>query len=86
MKTRVEIAGQVALFAGRQAPEPRRALRAALRQLEREQGDIKVLEGPLREFHVALRSNPDTLRAKVDSACDQRWTLRSAALPRRPGA
>ena len=26
-------------------------MRAALRQLEREQGNIKALEGPLREFH-----------------------------------
>ena len=51
MKTRVEIAEQVARFVGRQAPEPRKVLRAALRQLEREQGNIKALEGPLREFH-----------------------------------
>ncbi len=33
-----------------QAPEPRRALRVALRGLEREQGDIKALEGPLKEY------------------------------------
>ena len=51
MKTKVEIAEQVALFVGRQAPEPRRVLRAALRLLEREQGNIKALEGPLREFY-----------------------------------
>ncbi len=50
MKTRVEISGQVARFVKRQAPEPRRALRVALRGLEKEQGDIKPLEGPLRDY------------------------------------
>ena len=50
MKTRVELSAQVVRFVGRQAPEPRRALRAGLRGLEREQGDIKALQGPLENY------------------------------------
>jgi mRNA-degrading endonuclease RelE of RelBE toxin-antitoxin system len=50
MKTRVELSEQVVRFVGRQAPEPRRSLRAGLRGLEREQGDVKALEGPLRDY------------------------------------
>ena len=50
MKTRVELSVQVVRFVGRQAPEPRRALRAGLRALEREQGDIKALQGPLENY------------------------------------
>ena len=34
-------------FIRRQAPEPRRLLRDALRKLEREEGDIKALQGDL---------------------------------------
>ena len=47
---RVEVSEQVADFVRRQAPEPRKLLRAGLRKLEREQGDIKSLEGPLRNY------------------------------------
>jgi mRNA-degrading endonuclease RelE of RelBE toxin-antitoxin system len=50
MKARVELSEQVVRFVGRQAPEPRRSLRAALRGLERERGDIKMLEGPLQNY------------------------------------
>jgi mRNA-degrading endonuclease RelE of RelBE toxin-antitoxin system len=32
------------------APEPRRQLRAALRDLARERGDIKHWEGPLKDY------------------------------------
>jgi mRNA-degrading endonuclease RelE of RelBE toxin-antitoxin system len=51
METRVELAEQVVRFVARQAPEPRRVLRAALRGLAKERGDIRVLEGPLQEYH-----------------------------------
>lgn len=51
MKARVEISEQVARFIARQAPEPRQALRAALRRLEAEQGDIKPLESDLRGYY-----------------------------------
>jgi mRNA-degrading endonuclease RelE of RelBE toxin-antitoxin system len=44
---RVELALQVAEFPRRQAPEPRRALRQALKDLAKDKGDIKPLEGPL---------------------------------------
>lgn len=52
---RIEISEQVAEFVRTLAPEPRKALRSALRKLEREQGDIKPLEGPLKNDH-RLRS------------------------------
>ncbi len=47
---RVEVSEQVADFVRRQAPEPHKVLWAGLRKLEREQGDIKALEGPLRNY------------------------------------
>ena len=50
MKATVEVSEQVIRFLQRQAPEPRRALRAALHGLERESGDIKALEGPLADY------------------------------------
>lgn len=51
MKARVEISEQVVRFISRQAPEPRQALRAALRQLKTEKGNIKPLEGELRGYY-----------------------------------
>ena len=54
---RVEVSEQVLAFVRRQAPEPRRRLRLALRGLEAERGDIKVLEGPLRGY-CRLRVEP----------------------------
>ena len=48
---KVELAEQVIVFVKSQAPEPRRWLRAALRRLTLEQGDIKALEGPLSDFY-----------------------------------
>ncbi|MBM3861229.1 MAG: hypothetical protein FJ395_16500 [Verrucomicrobia bacterium] len=50
MKTRVELDPQVASFVRSLAPEPRRRLRAALRDLEREQGDLRSLEGNLAGY------------------------------------
>jgi len=51
MKAKVEISEQVVRFVARQAPEPRQVLRAALRQLENERGNIKPLEGELRRYY-----------------------------------
>ena len=51
---RVEISGQVRAFIRSRAPEPRKQLRVALRDLTRERGDIKHLEGPLKD-HFRLR-------------------------------
>ncbi len=48
---KVEISAQVEDFFRRQAPEPRRRLRQALRRLENEAGDIRALEGPLAGYH-----------------------------------
>jgi len=50
MKTKVELDPQVADFIRSLAPEPRRRLRAALRELEREQGDLLPLEGDLAGY------------------------------------
>ncbi len=55
--TRVNLAVQVVEFFGKLAPEPRKRLRVALRNLERERGDIKSLEGKLTGY-LRLRSGP----------------------------
>jgi mRNA-degrading endonuclease RelE of RelBE toxin-antitoxin system len=47
---RVEISDQVRGYVRSRAPEPRKQLRAALRDLARECGDIKTLEGPLKDY------------------------------------
>jgi mRNA-degrading endonuclease RelE of RelBE toxin-antitoxin system len=47
---KVRLAPQVADFIRRLAPEPRRRLRQALRDLEKGKGDIKALEGPLQDY------------------------------------
>ena len=54
---RVRVAAQVADFVRRMAPDPRRKLRRALRDLERGKGDIKPLEGPLQDY-FRLRVGP----------------------------
>jgi mRNA-degrading endonuclease RelE of RelBE toxin-antitoxin system len=44
---KVEVSAQVADFVRRLPPEPRRRLRRALKDLAKEKGDIKRLEGPV---------------------------------------
>lgn len=51
MKTRVEVLPQVAAFVAALPPEPRRALRTALRQLADWRGDIAPLRGKLEGFY-----------------------------------
>ena len=48
---RIEVAQQVLDFIGSLAPEPRRALRQSLRDLGREIGDMRPLEGDLDGFY-----------------------------------
>lgn len=48
---KVELSEQVVAFVKRQSPESRRWLRAALRRLTLEQGDIKSLEGSLAGYY-----------------------------------
>lgn len=48
---RVRLAAQVVEFVRGQAPEPRRRLRRALRNLATEKGDVKPLEGPLQDYY-----------------------------------
>jgi hypothetical protein len=45
MKARVELDAQDADFLRSLAPDPRKELRAVLRRLEDERGDLKLLEG-----------------------------------------
>ncbi len=47
---RVEISDQVRRFIRSLAPDPRKELRAALRELAHERGNIKYLEGPLKDY------------------------------------
>jgi mRNA interferase RelE/StbE len=44
---KIELSEQVVDFVRRLAPEPRRVLRQALKELAKDKGDIKPLEGPL---------------------------------------
>jgi mRNA-degrading endonuclease RelE of RelBE toxin-antitoxin system len=55
--TTVNLAAQVVEFFGHLAPEPRKKLRFALRGLQREEGDIKSLEGKLTGYQ-RIRSGP----------------------------
>ncbi|MBI5504085.1 MAG: hypothetical protein HY899_04745 [Deltaproteobacteria bacterium] len=54
---RGRLAVQVAGFIRSLAPEPRRTVRLALRELEKGKGDIKPLEGPLQDY-CRLRIGP----------------------------
>ena len=49
--TKIEVSAQVAQFLRELAPEPRRQVRAGLRELARDRGDILELEHPLSGFH-----------------------------------
>ncbi|MDQ6621950.1 MAG: hypothetical protein M3Y86_00485 [Verrucomicrobiota bacterium] len=48
---KIELEQQVVRFVRSLAPEPRRALREALRKLQQESGDIRSLEGELDGFY-----------------------------------
>ena len=50
MKARVELDPQVVDFVRSLAPEPRRRVRAGLRRLEEEKGDLKQLEADLTGY------------------------------------
>jgi len=54
---KVRLAPQVVEFVGSLAPEPRRRMRRALRELEKGKGDVKVLEGSLHDY-CRLRVGP----------------------------
>ncbi len=47
---KVRLSPHVVEFIRSLAPEPRRRIRLALRRLEKGQGDIKPLEGPLQDY------------------------------------
>jgi mRNA-degrading endonuclease RelE of RelBE toxin-antitoxin system len=53
----VRVAPQVVEFVRSLAPDPRRRLRAALRDLAKGEGDISPLEGPLQDY-CRLRVGP----------------------------
>ena len=48
--TKVELEAQVVDFVRALAPEPRKLLRRALKQLDQERGDLKQLEGELAGY------------------------------------
>jgi mRNA interferase RelE/StbE len=50
MKVAIVVQSPVYEFARRLAPEPRRAIKRALRLLRGERGDIRALEGPLTGY------------------------------------
>ena len=50
MKTKVELAEQPLAYLRGLAPEPRRMIRRALRNLELGRGDIEQLEPPLEDY------------------------------------
>ena len=50
MKTKVELDPQVADFVRSLTPEPRQRMRTALRALEKDQGDLRSLEGDLTGY------------------------------------
>jgi mRNA interferase RelE/StbE len=69
---KVRVEEQIREFIRRQAPEPRRALKRALRELERERGDIRAMEQALTgyyrlrigKFRLIFRySDPGTIEA-----------------------
>jgi mRNA-degrading endonuclease RelE of RelBE toxin-antitoxin system len=67
MKTKVELSQQVVDFVRSLAPEPRRAIRLALRELEEDRGDIKHLEGDLSDWcRLRVRSYRVIFRYEVD--------------------
>jgi mRNA-degrading endonuclease RelE of RelBE toxin-antitoxin system len=47
---RIEVSDQVRRFVRSLAPDPRKQLRSASRELAHERGNIKPLEGPLKDF------------------------------------
>lgn len=51
MKTKVRVTPQVEQFLQSLAPEPRRRLRQAVKNLADDRGDIKNLEGRLAGYH-----------------------------------
>ena len=51
MTTKVRVAAQVEAFVKSLAPEPRRALRQAIKVLAQDKGDVKRLEGKLSGYH-----------------------------------
>jgi mRNA interferase RelE/StbE len=48
---KVELEEQVVTFLRSLPPEPRKALRRALAELEQERGDIRALEGELQDYY-----------------------------------
>jgi mRNA-degrading endonuclease RelE of RelBE toxin-antitoxin system len=78
----VEVSDQVTEFVRRQAPEPRKRLRLALRRLEAERGDIESLEGPLRGYQ-RLRVGPYRILFATTAAVGHATRIRCIFAERR---
>lgn len=69
MKTTVELSEQVVNFVRSLAPEPRRAIRLALRELEEDRGDIKQLEGELAAWcRLRIKGYRVILRYEIEGS------------------
>ena len=71
MKTKVELDPQVVALVRALAPDPRKRMRAALRELEREKGDLKQLEAELAAY-ARLRVGPFRVILRFYSVRGQR--------------
>lgn len=75
MTRAIRAAPQVIDFAKRLAPEPRRALKKALKELAQERGDFRALEGKLAGFHRLRVGRPRvTFAYAEDGATDAIFT------------
>ena len=71
MKTKVELDPQVVGLVRSLAPDPRKRMRAALRELEREKGDLKQLDAELAAY-TRLRVGPFRVILRFYSVRGQR--------------
>ncbi len=83
MRTEVLVAERVRAYIRSLAPEPRRALKRAIQALERDEGDIKRLEGKLvgwsrlrvSEHRVLLRETAEGGTRKINCVYAERRSV-----------
>jgi len=79
---KIELSEQVVEFVRSQAPEPRKRLRRALRDLASERGDIKALEGPLSRYR-RLRVGPYRIIFTYSTSAGKSTTIQCIFAQRR---
>ena len=80
MKTKVEPDPQVVQFVRSLPPEPRKTLRAAIHGLEKEEGNLKHLEGDLADY---LRLRAGRYRVIIRSYMQVGQKITRCVLPER---